>query len=244
MITAEFTTDLVNLRVTNLFQWDVDQVLKIEGLVLTNAVEVHFANKKSTTAIVVMSTPPAAGNVFVNIPNELLTQPYDIVAYVYRADGSTRNTTNTITIPVVKRQKPNDYNDTSGGNIVIPDSEVNIDLSSANATAADIVAGKTAFIASGKVVGTHVCPSLGASQTKTVTPTKGVQVVEADEGKYLGSVVVNPIPNDYVVVNKTKTITANGTYDVADCSSVTVNVGGSITTSFDATTGTLTITEV
>ena len=247
MITAEFKNDIVNLRVTNLFQWDVNQVIKIAGLVLgSSPVEVHFCNKKSTSALVVNSTTPTNGYVLANIPNVLLTEPYDIVAYVYQTDGSTRSTTKTIDIPVVARKKPNDYKDTSGGTIIVPDSEVNIDLSSANITPSDIVKGKVGFGATGKMIGTHVCPSLGESQTKTVTPTKAVQTVEADEGKYLSSVTVNPIPNDYIVPNKTKTITTNGNHDVTDCSSITVNVasqGSNITTSFDATTGTLTITE-
>lgn len=216
MITAEFTSELVNLRVTNLFQWDVNQIVKITGLAFTSPVEVHFCNKKSESAIVVLSTEPAGGSVFANIPNALLKEPYDIVAYVYQTDGTTKSTTNTITIPIVKRQKPNDYRDTSGGDINVPDSEVNIDLSSANATSGDILKGKVAFIATGKVIGTHVCPTLGASQTKTVTPTKAVQTIEADSGYYLSSVTVNPIPSEY----------------------------SKITTSFDATTGTLTITEV
>lgn len=216
MITAEFTSELVNLRVTNLFQWDVNQVVKITGLTFTSPVEVHFCNKKSESAIVVLSTEPTSGSVFANIPNKLLQEPYDIVAYVYQTDGTTKSTTNTITIPVVKRQKPNDYRDTSGGDINIPDSDVNIDLSSANATSDDILKGKVAFTATGKTIGTHVCPTLGASQTKTITPTKAVQTVEADSGYYLSSVTVNPIPSEY----------------------------SKITTSFDATTGTLTITEV
>lgn len=216
MITAEFTSELVNLRVTNLFQWDVNQVVKITGLAFTSPVEVHFCNKKSESAIVVLSTEPTSGSVFANIPNKLLQEPYDIVAYVYQTDGTTKSTTNTITIPIVKRQKPNDYRDTSGGDINIPDSDVNIDLSSANATSDDILKGKVAFTATGKTIGTHVCPTLGASQTKTITPTKAVQTVEADSGYYLSSVTVNPIPSEY----------------------------SKITTSFDATTGTLTITEV
>ena len=198
MITAEFTSELVHLRVTNLFQWDVNQVLKITGLEFGDSpVEVHFCNKKSTSAIVVLSTNPTNGTVFANIPNTLLQEPYDIVAYVYKTDGTTKSTTNTITIPIVKRQKPNDYRDTSGGDINVPDSEVSIDLSSANATSDDIVKGKVAFIATGKVIGTHACPSLGASQTKYVTPTKAVQTIVADSGYYLSSVTVNPIPSEY-----------------------------------------------
>lgn len=215
MITAEFTSELVNLRVTNLFQWDVNQVLKIMGLDFgSSAVEVHFANKKSTSATVVLSTTPTNGTVFVNIPNELMKEPYDIVAYVYKTDGTTKSTTNTVTIPIVKRPQPNDYKDTSGGNINVSGS--NIDLSSANATSDDILKGKTAFIATGKVIGTHTCPTVGSAQTKTVTPSKAVQTVVADSGYYLSSVTVNPIPSEY----------------------------SKITTSFDASTGTLTITEV
>lgn len=244
MIIAEFKTDLVNARANNLFQWDVNQIIKIMGLNLTNdPIEVHFSNKKSTEAIIVNSTAPTNGFVFVNIPNVLLAEPYDIIAYVYQTEGTTRSTTNTITIPVVKRKKPTDYKDSGSGNIVVPDSEVNIDLSAANATRADILNGKVAFISSGKTIGTHVCPSLGASQVKTVTPTKAVQTVKADDGKYLSEVIVNPIPSDYIVPNKTVTLTSNGTHSVIDCSSVIVNVASGITTSFDSTTGTLTITE-
>ena len=248
MITAEFQSDIVNLQVTNLFQWDVNQVLKITGLNLTNLVEVHFCNKKSTSATVVNSTTPTNGEVLVNIPNKLLTEPYNIVAYVYVTEGSTRSTTNTITIPVVTRAKPNDYVDTSGGSIVVPGGGSNIDLSSATATRSDILAGKVAFTSTGKVTGTHVCPSIGASQTKVITPTKAVQTVTADAEHYLSSVTVNPIPSEYVNTSdatatsadiaKGKTayiggVKVTGTYE-----------GSDIITSFDATTGTLTITEV
>ena len=121
MITAEFTSEIVNLRVSNLFQWDINQVIKIRGLAFgTDPIEVHFCNKKSTSAVVVVSTAPSAGVVYANIPNSLLTQPYDIVAYIYQTEGSTRGTTNTITIPVVKRQKPNDYADSNGGKCSVP----------------------------------------------------------------------------------------------------------------------------
>lgn len=248
MITAEFTSELVNIRVTNLFQWDVNQVLKITGLDFgDSAVEVHFCNKKSTSAIVVLSTTPTNRTIFANIPNALLKEPYDIVAYIYQTDGSTKSTTNTITIPVVKRKQPNDYRDTSGGDITVPDSEVNIDLSSANATRDDILKGKVAFIASGKVIGTHVCPTLGASQTKTITPTKAVQTIVADEGCYLSSVTVYPIPSEYIGTSDA-TATAS---DIAKGKTAYVNgvkvtgthESSNIITSFDSTTGTLTITE-
>lgn len=248
MIVAEFQ-EKVNSQTSNLFQWDVNQVIKIMGIDFgTDPVEVHFCNKKSTSALVVESTAPTNGYILATIPNTLLTQPYNIVAYVYQTEGSTRSTTHTVTIPVVARQKPNDYVESGGGDIVVPDSGSNIDLSSANATRSDILSGKVAFIASGKVTGTHVCPSMGASQTKTVTPSKAVQTVSADEGHYLSSVTVNPIPNNYITTtdaNATASDIAKGKTAYVNGVKVTgTHESSNITTSFDATTGTLTITEV
>ena len=169
MITAEFTSEIVNLRVTNLFQWDVNQVIRIGGLNVSGSIEVHFCNKKSETALVVATPNPTNGYVYVNIPNALLTEPYDIVAYVYQREGTSKNTTKTITIPVIARKKPNDYKETTGGTIIVPDSGTSIDLSGATATSADIVSGKTAFIASGMVVGTHTCPTGGGGSNITTS---------------------------------------------------------------------------
>lgn len=249
MIIAEFQNDIVNLHTTNLFQWDVNQVLKISGIAFgTSPVEVHFANKKSESAIVVNSTTPTGGYIFANIPNVLLTEPYDIFAYVYQTDGTTRSTTHTITIPVVARRKPNAYVDANGGNIVLPDSSTSINLSSATATSADILKGKIAFTATGKTTGTHTCPSIGASQTKTVTPTKAVQTVTADSGYYLASVNVNPIPSEYITTTDataTAADIAKGKTAYVKGEKITgTHEGSNIVTSFDATTGTLTITEV
>lgn len=249
MIIAEFQNDIVNLRTKNLFQWDMNQVVKISGIAFgISSVEVHFANKKSVSAIVVNSTTPENGYVFATIPNALLAEPYDIIAYVYQTDGSTKSTTNTITIPVVARRKPNGYVDSGGGNIVLPDSNTGVNLSSATATNADIVKGKIAFTASGRTVGTHVCPSLGSSQTKTVNPSRAVQTVTADSGYYLSSVNVNPIPSEYIT---TADATASAS-DIAQGKTAYVNgvkvtgtmVASDIITSFDSATGTLTITEV
>ena len=66
-------------------------------------------------------------------------------------------------------------------------------------------------------------------QEKTVTPTKSSQVVTPDtiyDG--LSKVTVNAIPSEYIVPSGTKTITSNGTHDVASNASVEVNVAKDI----------------
>lgn len=73
-----------------------------------------------------------------------------------------------------------------------------------------------------------------ALQEKSVTPTKSVQPVTADNGyDGLGKVTVDAIPSSYIVPSGTKPITTNGTHDVKQYASVDVNVpasGGGIDT--------------
>lgn len=62
-------------------------------------------------------------------------------------------------------------------------------------------------------------------QEKSVTPTKSVQEVTADDGyDGLEKVTVGEIPDEYIVPSGTKDITENGTHDVAEFASVEVNV--------------------
>lgn len=62
------------------------------------------------------------------------------------------------------------------------------------------------------------------SQTKTATPTKDTQTVNPDSGKLLSSVIVNPIPEAYIIPAGTKNITENGTVDVTSFAEVNVAV--------------------
>lgn len=79
-------------------------------------------------------------------------------------------------------------------------------------------------------------------QEKSVTPTKSVQEVTADEGyDGLEKVTVGEIPDEYIVPSGTKDITANGTHDVTANASVSVNVP--IPEGYIQPSGTLTITE-
>ena len=62
-------------------------------------------------------------------------------------------------------------------------------------------------------------------QEKEVTPTKEVQNVEPDKDYTgLSKVVVNAIPDEYIIPNGEINIIQNGTYDVTDKSSANVNI--------------------
>ena len=98
-------------------QWDVDQKLKIvvydaDDNLLKNAPYVHFANVKSTEALVVRSTVEGTDTIIVEIPNSLLQESWPLLVYVYlndNLDAHSQKTIIKIEIPVHKRVKPSDY---------------------------------------------------------------------------------------------------------------------------------------
>lgn len=80
----------------------------------------------------------------------------------------------------------------------------------------------------GGVTGTLEPQTAPTLQTKTVTPTKSQQNIAADSGyDGLSSVIVNAIPDNYVIPTGTVNITANGTHDVSGKASVIVAVPSS-----------------
>ena len=98
-------------------QWDIDQKLKIvvydaDDNLLKNAPYVHFANVKSTEALVVRSTVEGTDTIIVEIPNSLLQESWPLLVYVYlndNLDAHSQKTIIKIEIPVHKRVKPSDY---------------------------------------------------------------------------------------------------------------------------------------
>ena len=103
MIHAIFT-DTDTITVFGLCQYDTEQTLKIEGVKLTEEMEVHFANCKSQTATVKKLTDG-----MVEIPNELLEQPHSIDAWLWGEN----ETLKTIILPIKKRTKPDNYTSVS-----------------------------------------------------------------------------------------------------------------------------------
>lgn len=110
MINVEFTNEINDIVTENLYQWDNYQTLKISGINFGSVTpKVHFANKKSKEALVVTGSLQSDGSFEVSIPNSLLTEKYDILAYVYTNTGLTNKTIKSITIPIIARLKPSEY---------------------------------------------------------------------------------------------------------------------------------------
>ena len=110
MINVEFKDEINDLSTENLYQWDNYQTLNITGINFSGITpKVHFANKKSTEALVVQGVLKDDGSVDVSIPNSLLMEKYDIIGYVYINTGITSKTIKSITIPIIPRLKPTEY---------------------------------------------------------------------------------------------------------------------------------------
>lgn len=98
-------------------QWDIDQKLKIvvydaDSGLLKNAPYIHFANVKSTEALVVRSTVEGTDTIVVDVPNSLLQESWPLLVYVYlndNLDAHSQKTIIKIEIPVHKRVRPSDY---------------------------------------------------------------------------------------------------------------------------------------
>lgn len=107
MIKANFNT-YNNYVTDSLYQWDLNQDLIINGLNLSVAPEIHFANANMDRAIVRQSTL-SSGVVTVQIPNSLLQEALTIKAYVGVYEDDTFKVIETIEIPVIAKVRPSDY---------------------------------------------------------------------------------------------------------------------------------------
>lgn len=92
-------------KASDLYQWDYGQVLEIEAPKLPTVLEVHFACREMSEAVI--HTCSAVNNVAsVVIPDQCLENASEITAWVYEIDGTAGRTLYRITIPVIARTRP------------------------------------------------------------------------------------------------------------------------------------------
>lgn len=103
----------------HLTQWDVNQqlIIDVEGFELPNAPIIHFCNKNSDRSMGVQSVQND-NIITVDIPNDLLRQPYNIFAYLYLEDGESGKTIQLIEIPVKKKPQPLEYEYTDNIDVI------------------------------------------------------------------------------------------------------------------------------
>lgn len=113
MVTAVFT-DSRHTTAYGLWQYDYGQTLRIQGLDLPTAVEVHFALNASGGDAITRVGVTSDGVTNVPIPDSALENgdaelDYNIYAYVYVTDETSGETQYAITLPVTARSKPEAY---------------------------------------------------------------------------------------------------------------------------------------
>lgn len=95
--------------ITRMTQWDLNQKIYITEHNFTTAPLFHYCNKNTEKALVVQSTLSDDNTLVVDIPNQLLIEPYPITVYVYLSENETGKTVEVINIPITARPKPNDF---------------------------------------------------------------------------------------------------------------------------------------
>ena len=114
MITAVFTDNSDYARAIGLWQWDYGQRLRIEGLKLPTAVEIHFALAEFAGDAITRVGTTKDGVTEVVIPDSLLENQaagatYEIYAWIYLADKTSGETIKRISMQVKRRPKPEGF---------------------------------------------------------------------------------------------------------------------------------------
>lgn len=126
MITAVFTDNDDYARTYGLWQWDYGQQLRIEGLHLPTAVEIHFALQETGGEAITRVGTTKDGVTTVTIPDSMLEgnratwtadKAYNIYAWVYLSDKLSGETIKRITMQVKSRPKPEAFEAPGDGEI-------------------------------------------------------------------------------------------------------------------------------
>lgn len=126
MVTAVFTDNDDYARAYGLWQWDYGQQLRIEGLHLPTAVEIHFALQETGGEAITRVGTTKDGVTTVTIPDSVLEgnratwtadKAYNIYAWVYLSDKLSGETIKRITMQVKSRPKPEAFKAPEDGEI-------------------------------------------------------------------------------------------------------------------------------
>lgn len=126
MITAVFQNNDDYARTYGLWQWDYGQQLRIEGLHLPTAVEIHFALQETGGEAITRVGTTKDGVTTVTIPDSMLEgnsaawtaeKTYNIYAWVYLSDKLSGETIKRITMQVKSRPKPEAFEAPGDGEI-------------------------------------------------------------------------------------------------------------------------------
>ena len=126
MITAVFTDNDDYARAYGLWQWDYGQELRIQGLHLPTAVEIHFALQETGGEAITRVGTTKDGVTTVTIPDSMLEgnstvwtadKAYNIYAWVYLSDKLSGETIKRITMQVKSRPKPEAFEAPGDGEI-------------------------------------------------------------------------------------------------------------------------------
>lgn len=110
MVTAIFTGGDCRANATGLNQYDYGQVLRIQGLQLQTAAEIHFAKDEHNGESVTRFGVTKDGVTDVVIPDSMLATPGDFYAWVYVRDDNSGETQYKMMLTLKSRPKPEMYN--------------------------------------------------------------------------------------------------------------------------------------
>lgn len=110
IITAVFPPGETSVRIfSEIWQWDYGQILRIQGLSLDTAVEIHFAQEDDTESETRLGVT-RDNTTDVPIPDDVLKRSGTFYAYVYVTDKESGQTEYKITFTVKERAKPQPFN--------------------------------------------------------------------------------------------------------------------------------------
>lgn len=111
MLEAVFTANVDEIKVGGLTQWDRGQLLQISCPGLPFDFQVHFTNRARGTAIPVQAVG-VSNAATVAIPDEILREPFEVLAYIYFTEGDAGligETVKMVRMPITPRAQPEDY---------------------------------------------------------------------------------------------------------------------------------------